>query len=347
MRHDSGSVVSMLDTDVFGSAKRQRYVRKPCDLDLDRLAIAPEDVARLTRPEREARVRDLITEAHALVTHAKRTYITDEDKSVRAIVTLFSGGNDSTVLAHLFRDVATHAAHANTGVGIEQTREYVRATCARWELPLIERKAPREQDSYREQVLEHGFPGPGRHARMFQRLKERALEQVRRELVRYPRRERIVFLAGRRRTESDRRNSVPEMERQGSIVWVSPLINWTKPDMNTYRLIAGDVPTNTAADLIHMSGECLCGAFAHYQEREEISEWYPDAFDEIAELEALLANRDDIPEHRKTWGWSGDPRLLAMSKEKPKSGRLCQSCDTRWEQAALAIEPDDEEVPDA
>lgn len=193
-------------TDVLGSAKRQRYVRKPCDLDLDRLTMAPEDVARLTRPEREKRVYDLIDEAHELVAHAKDLYIRSDDKSIRsddksirAVVILFSGGNDSTVLAHLFRDTATHAAHANTGVGIEQTREYVRATCERWNLPLMERKAPRAQDSYRAQVLEHGFPGPGRHARMFQRLKERALEQVRRELVRYPRRERIVFLAGRSR----------------------------------------------------------------------------------------------------------------------------------------------------
>lgn len=325
------------------SEPKQRYVRKPCDLDLDRLAISPEAVARLTRLEREARVKQLITEAHALLDWGKAAYITDEDKSVRAIVTLFSGGNDSTVLAHLFRDRATHAAHANTGVGIEQTREYVRSVCARWDVPLIERKAPREQDSYRAQVLLHGFPGPGRHARMFQRLKERALEQVRRELVRYPYRERVIFLAGRRRTESDRRNNVPEMERQGSIVWISPLINWTKPDMNTYRLMAGDVPVNIVADLVHMSGECLCGSFAHYDERREISEWYPGAFDEIAELEELLADRDDIPKHRKTWGWAGDPRLLAMSKEKPKSGRLCQSCDTRWEQSALAI-PDEEDA---
>jgi 3'-phosphoadenosine 5'-phosphosulfate sulfotransferase (PAPS reductase)/FAD synthetase len=312
-----------LEIPLASKPKRERYVRKPVDIDLDRLAMTPEAVARLTRPEREVRVRELITEAHALLDWGIKHHIKADGRALKAVVVLFSGGNDSTVLAHLFRDRASHAAHANTGVGIEQTREYVRATCARWDLPLIERKAPREEDSYREQVLAHGFPGPGRHARMFQRLKERALEQVRRELVRNPYRERVVYLAGRRRTESDRRNNVPEMERQGSIVWISPLVNWTKIDMNTYRLMAGDVPVNIVSDLIHMSGECLCGAFAHHGERQEISEWYADAFDEIAELEALIADRDDIPEHRKTWGWAGDSALVALSKEKPKSGRLC------------------------
>lgn len=319
------------------------------DYDLDRLAMEPEDVARLGRPAREARVVELIAEAHRLVDIGIETHIPTNltlkpryRRTCAAVVILFSGGNDSTVLAHLFRHRATHAAHANTGVGIEQTREYVRATCARWDLPLMERKAPRVEDSYRTHVLAYGFPGPGAHYKMFQRLKERALAQVQRELISDPYRERIVYLAGRRRTESDRRTSVPEMERRKSVVWISPIVNWTKPDMNTYRLMqeaAGDpVPVNIVSDLVHMSGECLCGAFAHYGEREEISEWYADAFDEIAELEELIADRDGIKPWAKKWGWSGDPALVARSKEKPKSGPLCQSCDTRYVQSALALD---------
>ncbi len=316
---------------------RERYTRKAVDLDLERLAMAPEDVARLTRPEREARVTELVAEAHALLDWGIEHHIRADKRRLVGIVTLFSGGNDSTVLAHVFRERATHAAHANTGVGVEQTREYVRATCERWDLPLLERKAPREQDSYRAHVLQYGFPGPGAHFKMFQRLKERALEQVRRELVTKPYQERVVFLAGRRRTESDRRNNVPEMERQGSTVWISPLVNWTKPDMNTYRLLQGDVPVNIVSDLIHMSGECLCGAFAHYGERPEISEWYADAFDEIAELEELIKDREDIKPWARTWGWAGDPAVLAQSREKPKSGRLCQSCDTRYAEASTHL----------
>lgn len=329
--------------------KASRYIRIDVGLDLDRLAMAPEAVARLTRPEREARVTELLAEAHDILNCGIEAHIPSNlvlkqryRRTVAGVVILFSGGNDSTVLAHIFKGRATHAAHANTGVGIEQTREYVRATCERWDLPLMERKAPREEDSYRAHVLQYGFPGPGAHYKMFQRLKERALEQVQRELVLQPYRERVVFLAGRRRTESDRRNSVPEMERRRSAVWISPLVNWTKPDMNTYRLMqdaAGDpVPVNLVADLVHMSGECLCGSFAHFGERQEISEWYADAFDEIAELEELIADREDIKPWARKWGWSADPAAVTLSKEKPRSGLLCQSCDTRYEQSALAIE---------
>lgn len=306
-------------------------------IDLSTLAKAPREVATLSRPEREQRVFDLMDEAHAILDYGIETLILNDKRRVAGIVALFSGGNDSTVLTHLFQHRATHGAHANTTVGVEQTRQFVRDTCAAFGLPLIERKPPRISDHYRALVLDRGFPGPAMHFKMFTRLKERGLEEVRRELVKHPWQERVVFLAGRRRSESKRRANVPELGRKGSTVWVSPMVNWTKLDMNTYRLLCGDVPTNQVADILHLSGECLCGAFASQGEREQIEEWFPEALDEIRELEELLKDRVDIPWYRKTWGWGSDPALLKASKlreRKPSknSGLLCQSCDDKWEQ---------------
>lgn len=300
----------------------------------DPLALADEDVARMTRTQREARVTELVGQSRDFLSAAIEEHITNEGRMVAAIVVLFSGGNDSTTLAHLFRHEAHYAAHANTTIGIEQTREFVRSTCEEWGLPLIERTPPSESDHYRALVLSQGFPGPAMHFKMFQRLKERALRQIRSEVVADPRKERVVYIAGRRRTESQRRAHVPVSEREGSIVWVSPLVNWTKLDLNTYRLMAGDVPSNLASDLIHMSGECLCGAFAAPGERAAIDEWFPLALAEVRELEALIADRGDIPEHRKTWGWGADPAKKSLDGKPSKSGALCSSCDDRF-QAAL------------
>lgn len=284
------------------------------------------------RREREHRVTQLIAESAAILDAAIETHIpTGGQHTLAGVVVLFSGGNDSTVLAHMFKGTATHAAHANTTIGVEQTREFVRTTCHTWGLPLIERTSPHDHDSYRALVLAHGFPGPGHHFKMFQRLKERALREVRRELVPNPRTQRVVFLAGRRRAESQRRQAIPESERRGSTVWVSPLVNWTKADLNTYRTMHRDVPVNAVSALIHMSGECLCGAFASAGEREEVTFWFPGVFDEIAALEAEIADRSDIPEHRKTWGWGVDPTVLRASKTKPsRSGLLCSSCGDRF-----------------
>lgn len=165
------------------------------ELDLgvrDPLSLTADVVARLTRPQREARVLDLAAQSRDFLADAIERHVTHDGRMVAATVVLFSGGNDSTTLAHLFRNDVDYAAHANTTIGIEQTREFVRDTCKAWGLPLIERMAPREQDRYRAQVLRDGFPGPAWHHRMFQRLKERALTEVRRELVADPRRERVA-----------------------------------------------------------------------------------------------------------------------------------------------------------
>ena len=277
-------------------------------------------------------------EAHAILA-AGLERVAADGKELAAVAVLFSGGNDSTTLAHLFRNDATVAIHANTTIGIERTREFVRATCATWGLPLIEKVPPREEDHYRALVLDQGFPGPGHHYKMFQRLKERALRAARGELI-TNRRQRVIYIAGRRRAESQRRASIPENGRDGSIEWVSPLIHWTKPDLTTYRLRHRDVPRNEASDLIHMSGECLCGAFAAPGEREQLDYWYHPDLALIRELEAELRmpKYDHIPDYRKTWGWGADPEARAAAKRadlEPRSGALCGSCTTRWEQLAI------------
>jgi 3'-phosphoadenosine 5'-phosphosulfate sulfotransferase (PAPS reductase)/FAD synthetase len=212
-------------------------------------------VAEMSMEDRALRLGALIQEAHGLVDLAVETY--GDGKEIVGTVVLFSGGNDSTILAHLMRARATHAAHINTGIGVEATREYVRQTCRDWGLPLIEEHPP-PGSTYRELVLDQGFPGPGMHWKMYHRLKERGLRKVRKSLVLKPRQQRVVFLAGRRRDESARRALVPEMERQGSVIWSSPLVNWTSMDMNTYRRLNPDCPENQVSAALHMSGECLC-----------------------------------------------------------------------------------------
>lgn len=291
--------------------------------------MSPEDVAKLTRSQRESRVTHLTEESNRILSLAIETFITGEDKNLAGVVGLFSGGNDSTTMCHIMLPRITHLAHANTTIGIEQTRQFVRDTATVWDKPLLEFKAPRERDHYRSLVLDQGFPGPGHHYKMYQRLKERALHEVRKSLVAC-RKDRVVYLAGRRRTESARRALVPIAERESSVVWVSPMVNWTKLDLNTYRLMRGDVPVNEVTDLIHMSGECLCGSFAHKGELDEIAQWFPDVAKEIHDLEHAISDRTDIPEKRKRWGWATREEVDSSS-----SGPMCSSCAARWEQDSL------------
>src|SRR5215510_12342595 len=80
------------------------------------------------------------------------------------VLGLFSGGHDSVTSTHI---AAQHPAfrgvlHVNTGIGIEETREYVRQVCRDQGWPLIE-----------EHAMEKGLPGgPIDHGIMYQRLKD-------------------------------------------------------------------------------------------------------------------------------------------------------------------------------
>lgn len=259
-----------------------------------------------------------IEEAHTIVDKAIDEHFISTGHRIAAVCLLFSGGNDSTTLAHLFKGRADYAVHVNTGIGIEQTRTFVRDTCKTWGLPLIE-ESPPPGGTYEELVIDQGFPGPAQHFKMYQRLKERALRNVRRRFVDNPRKERVLFVAGRRRQESKRRQDIPEVERVGSTVWASPLANWDNADMNAYRA-AHDVPRNMVSDLIHMSGECLCGSFAKPHELEEIGYWFPDVREHIERLECKV-RKAGHPEEKCHWGWGA-----YRDRKASKSGPMCSSC---------------------
>ncbi len=121
------------------------------------------------------------------------------------IFALFSGGHDSLCSTHIasILDGFTAAVHINTGIGVEQTRQFVRRTCREQGWPLLEYHPPpyipgrckqcrklRDQapkawydcpactakrnpaidyenlPAYVASTLHHGFPGPGGHTLM-------------------------------------------------------------------------------------------------------------------------------------------------------------------------------------
>lgn len=250
-----------------------------------------------------------VVRSHQLLDYAQDRYRPE------AVVGLFSGGNDSSTLMHMLRDRVDVIAHINTGIGIEATREFVRQTVRAWEVPYIE-VFPPPGATYEELVLKHGFPGPAGHQMMYSRLKERSLRKVRRRYIRNGRSERVIFVAGIRRSESVRRAARTEIDRDGSVVWVSPMIHWTEEHLKEYRATY-DVPVNEVAANLHMSGECLCGAFAKPGEREMIRFFYPETDAYLGALEARVAAAG---QPGCVWG------QRPPKKGQTPAGRLCSSC---------------------
>ena len=237
-----------------------------------------------------------------------------------ALFGLMSGGHDSLCATHM---VSEHPAfsgvvHINTGIGIEQTREFVRRTCRDRDWRLLEYRAEDEGQFYDDLVLEYGFPGPFHHRKMYNRLKERAMRALVRD-HKQDAHDRVMVVTGVRKAESTRRmGTVQPINREGSRIWVAPIAWFTDRDKAAY-MDRHDLPRNEVVDQLHMSGECLCGAFAKPGELEWLEFCgYRDVVQRIRDLETQAA-RKGLP---CKWGKTPtkhDPAQLAP-------GPLCVGC---------------------
>lgn len=241
----------------------------------------------------------------------------EEYKPVKKYV-LFSGGNDSTGLLHRVwtAGLCDAAVHVNTGIGVEQTRDFVRTYCKDLGIPLIEKHPPNK--TYREIVLEHGFPGPGAHRFIYVWLKERAIMELVRE-SKAAFKDRVMLITGVRKSESTRRmGHVEAVKRVGAQVWVAPLVDYTKSDLIDYR-IENKIPENPVSAILHMSGECLCGAFAKPGELGDLEIFFPETARYIRALEKEV---EAAGVKRCQWG-AKDKRKVDQSEPV---GMLCSDC---------------------
>ncbi|MET7713759.1 hypothetical protein [Streptomyces sp. NPDC005407] len=263
---------------------------------------------------------------------------------------LSSGGGDSGNLGHLMRGRYDAVLHVNTGTGIPETTQYVRDVAAAWGDTLHELHP---KNSYRDLVLGSvlssrgpnagiravwkGFPGPVGHRVMYRHLKDEPLMTFRRSIVGDEgRTKKVIYLGGMRWAETERRfRNAEAIDQDGAIVWVSPLVHWTDAHMREYRAryrcqqdhehaqhrlcFDGALPLNEVTEHIHMSGECLCGAFAKPGELDEIGFFYPETAATFRALERE-AEAAGIPACR--WG----QKPPTDSDTTTPAGRLCSSC---------------------
>jgi 3'-phosphoadenosine 5'-phosphosulfate sulfotransferase (PAPS reductase)/FAD synthetase len=241
-----------------------------------------------------------------------------------ARIALFSGGHDSTVLAHRCREHYDALAFIDTGTALPGVRDFVE-TFALWlgkPLHIMESGSKFRDmvlglgDQHREGKAPLGFPGPAQHNRAYNQLKERQLRRLRAQLQEGHRRgARVLMLSGIRRGESQRRKVRPEVSFHGSIVFCNPLIDWTSKQTRRYRAEHG-LPESEVSAILHRSGECNCGSFAAPGEREMLASLWPEWFERtIADLEREAQARGI---HACRWGQRPGRAVDA--------GPLCSDC---------------------
>ena len=255
---------------------------------------------------------------------------------VREVWACFSGGNDSQAASEIASRHPLFAGcfHVNTGITVPETNQFVRDYCKERGWPLVE-KSPPSKD-YDQIVLENGFPGPPSHPYMYSWLKERAIRQMtaeRKAAVGGGRGDRIAFVTGIRSSESSRRmrttQSLP-YDREGARVWVAPMIGWCSGMPRDFLNHLG-LRTNPVSDILGMSGECLCGAYASPGEFDRIARHFPHVAKRIEDLE------DRAMEAGVHADWESRPNTpySKLSARAAKRQMFCTTCEFRRDRDSL------------
>jgi 3'-phosphoadenosine 5'-phosphosulfate sulfotransferase (PAPS reductase)/FAD synthetase len=242
-----------------------------------------------------------------------------------AIYAAFSGGDTSRVVAHWMMEnvKGCRIFHANTGIGIEATTINVRETCSEYGWPLDEVSAADDCGMiYDEIVKKYGFPGPGQHIKMYSQLKERPVRLLVKRAKR-KRRDKVMIATGIYKDESLNRMGYSQQQINfvGSQMWVNPFYWWPKDRFMDY-LETHQIRRNPVSEILGMSGECLCGAFAHKGEKSLVRIVCPKTADRIDQLEK------DVRAAGHNWGWEDKPPKAesAPANDMPLFQPFCTGC---------------------
>jgi 3'-phosphoadenosine 5'-phosphosulfate sulfotransferase (PAPS reductase)/FAD synthetase len=259
---------------------------------------------------------ELIDSAHAVL---RRASLIAGNWRFRA---LFSGGHDSLCATHL---VSQHerfggrVEHVNTGTGAEYTRLFVQRVCDKYGWHLTVRESP---DTYEQQVIEHGFPGPAQHSTTYNRLKDRCFDMIAHGTRSV---DPCIFISGARAQESSRRMGYVEPiirePRRPNRIWCAPCHDWSKAEQQLYMDEFG-LPINKFKIAVGVSGECGCGCYA---EPGEFEKWREHAPEMAAKMDRLAVICKASGKHCE---WGG-PRTPGKAMLVAPTGPGCQRCDRR------------------
>jgi 3'-phosphoadenosine 5'-phosphosulfate sulfotransferase (PAPS reductase)/FAD synthetase len=112
-----------------------------------------------------------------------------------------------------------------------------------------------------------------------------------------------------------------EINQVRSQIWVNPIYWWSVSDRDRY-IAEHELPINPISELLGMSGECLCGAFAHPGEKELIRLVDPKTARRIDQLES------DVLDCGFPWSWEGGPPSGGLDRSQMELFMpMCVGCE--------------------
>ena len=212
---------------------------------------------------------------HELVKRFKRT----------KFVVLYSGGKDSSMVAHLLhkKGMLDHLLTIDTGIAVGELWDFVKDETKRQGWSHVVRKSKYNFDDW---VYRHGHPAHGAHRRVMGMLK---YDTMRTYMLHELDTDNSVYMSGvRGETESVQRgqNYAYPIDNDGRMFMGRPIFYKTDSDVINY-CVKNDIRISPAYEKIHLSGDCLCGSYNDLLERYEISQHYPREYAEILRREKM------------------------------------------------------------
>ena len=227
---------------------------------------------------------------------------------------MFSGGKDSLCACHNMwkQGKLNEVVYCRTGVGLNE--EYVKSICEKfnWKLNIVE---PASHETYEVFVERFGFPHQGMHNTVMGMLK---WHPIRKWTVQQKRLGRdIIFVSGRRKKESNRRKrmkSNKEFVSTEGMRFYSSIFNWSTVEVWDY-LKENELQRSPTYDTMHLSGDCMCGAFSSRGESDWLRVFHPEMAARFAELEKKHGGK-----------WGNQISITDMEKQTKLDDLICSEC---------------------
>ncbi len=230
---------------------------------------------------------------------------------------LVSGGKDSLTSAHVLasQNRLAGCVFVDTGIALPEVQGFVKDVCQERGWPLEVYRTPAVYESL---VVAYEFPGPAMHNMFMNYLKMRGVRLWKKM---HPGEQ---LASGVRQEESARRLAIVEPESIIEGVRVeAPIFDWSTQKVWDY-ISANNIPKSPGYKTLHLSGDCLCGAFAHPEERQILQTFHPDVWKRLKLLEDYLEASGIV---KNQWAWKWGNRGGPKKTESSTAERLaCETC---------------------
>ena len=271
----------------------------------------------------------------SLMESSKKSIDEAQFKGKTKFYALVSGGKDSITACHVAMKFVKLEGiiMVDTTIAIKETHDHVKKIAQQFQLPLIILKP---KTSYAQWVMKYGFPHPSQHRFAFINLKWKQIYEWLKTQD-----NDVALISGIRKKESKRRmktqtGRTTQDKSCKKMFFVSPLFDWKTEEVWAY-LNDNNLEVSPCYKALHLSGDCLCGAYAQTGEAELIKTFYPEVAKQIAELEKCCKNKFNK--------WGNHSSMQGSLNQQKMENFMCADCEiSKPNKEGLQEEEDDKVV---